>query len=219
MSSSLESSSLAEESSSMVTKPKPSAGVKRRLSFSDNISVQNIPHIDDLSSSQIYNVWYTYDDIMRIKRSLQKSIAKLEQGKLKESSKDCLQGLESMTQQGMIKYTQRRNAARGTVLRVQRSQRKGGAAPDPNRLAQVYAELSATSQTEAILEGQRIEVEVLHNVPQQGDDDDASLSSTNSLTRFKLSIFGKSSNLRDLFGFGIYEKPPARRNIAICHAA
>jgi hypothetical protein len=231
MSSSLETISVAEESlSSMGTPPKPSAGVKRRLSFNDRISVRNIPHVDDLTSNQIFSVWYSYDDIVKMKRNLQKSVKKLEQGKLKESSKDCPLGLESMTQQGMIKYCQRRNTARGTVLRVQYAQRHGRAVPDvnvnanANRLAQVYAELSAMSQTEATMQGQRIEDEVLHlNTkvsPPQGDDDDASSTSTNSLTRFKLSIFGKSSILRDVIGFNIFEKQPlTRRNVAVSHAA
>jgi hypothetical protein len=229
MSSSLETSSVADESSSsMGTPPNPSAGIKRRLSFNDRISVRNIPHVDDLTTNQIFSVWYSYDDIMKMKRNLQKSVKKLEQGKLKESSKDCPLGLESMTQQGMIKYCQRRNAARGTVLRVQYAQRHGRAVPDvnfnanANRLAQIYAELSAMSQTEATMQGQRIEDEVLQlNTKQpQGDDDNASSTSSNSLTRFKLSIFGKSASRRDLIGFGFFEKQPlTRRNVAVSHAA
>jgi hypothetical protein len=230
MSSSLETRSLAEPSSFMGTRPTPSAGAKRRLSFNDSLSVHNIPHVDDLTTNQIISVWYSYDDIMRLKRSLQKSVKKLEQGKLKDSSKDCPLGLASMTQQGQIKYCQRRNVARGTVLRVQHAQRHGLAAPDvnahANRLARIYAELSAMSQSDAAREGQRIEDEVLHLytevvvVSPPSDDDDASSTSTNSLTRLKLSIFGKSSSLRDVIGFSFFEKQPlARRNIAVCHAA
>jgi hypothetical protein len=126
------------------------------VSFSPAITVHTFQNVPDARV-----VWYNQDEYIKMKKHTEKSIKKLEEGKLVESSKECLEGLGGLSCQGVHMKMQRQAESRQAVLREQRYQRIEGLT-DASRIAEVYSSScsSTNCQTEAVMTAMRMETGV-----------------------------------------------------------
>lgn len=147
--------------SNVGTSEKTSNKGKRRLrspanpatvKFSPIVSVEKIESFKSHKNA----IWYSQGEYNRMKKNLEKSIHRMEAGKLKESSKDCALGLNQMMHQKGF----RRNTAREAVLTEQRILRRNGEEND-GLIAELYAESSSNAQIEAFMVALRVEKDVV----------------------------------------------------------
>jgi hypothetical protein len=158
---------LSQEQSALVddkaTHLHPSSG--RMISFSDSISIYEVPKVPE---DVRHHVWYTAQDYVKLSKSLESSLKKMEEGKLKESpKKDSLVGLQRLTRTGVHLKKQRQQLAREVLFQEQQLQRRiktrGSNKPkhaDPEELARVYAIVCSSCSVEALLTGLRVETTV-----------------------------------------------------------
>jgi hypothetical protein len=97
-------------------------------------------------------IWYGQDDYNKMKKHTDQSLQKLEEGKLVESSRECLVGLVRMSERGMQTKMQRYQDVSVAVFQEQNYQRNRGIA-DVMRIAEVYSDcvIASDCRTEAVM--------------------------------------------------------------------
>jgi hypothetical protein len=138
------------------SKRRPRSTNSSSVSFSPAVTVHTFQNVPDARV-----IWYNQDEYIKMKKHTEKSVKKLEEGKLVESSKECLEGLGGLSCQGVHMKMQRQAESRQAVLREQRYQRNEGLT-DASRIAEAYSNScsSTNCQTEAVMTAMRMETGV-----------------------------------------------------------
>jgi hypothetical protein len=138
------------------TKRRPRSTNSSSVSISPSITVHTFQNVPDARV-----IWYNQDEYIKMKKHTEKSLNKLDEGKLVESSKECLEGLRGLSCQGINIKMQRQAESRQAVLREQRYQRNEGFM-DASRIAEVYSNACSNTncQTEAVMTAMRMETGV-----------------------------------------------------------
>jgi hypothetical protein len=92
-------------------KRKGSNPLSRSVRFAERNQTFPIPHLDDIPSEEVAEIWYNPSEYSEIKSSYQMTIFMLENGELKEGDEHTSRGLEYRTQQGAwARYENKRDA-------------------------------------------------------------------------------------------------------------
>lgn len=130
----------------------------RRVNFSDNISVQEIPNVPE---EYRFSYWMTKEDHrdirLRVSNEVHAAVSRC------ATHSGDFRGLEHKTPTGIYRRKQNRQAAINAVLQEQEFQMKTGY-EDPDGIASVYREISSKSLVEAKLMGMRDEIAIKNDV-------------------------------------------------------
>lgn len=135
-------------------------GKKRFVRFTakEENEVVTIEHVEDLSEEQIVAVWYQNYEFDKIKRKVLKIIRRAEK-KGNSALVDQERGLESCTQEGLMKRNKRRLVARAAVFSEQRRQDEEGT-EDQDLIAKAYHTFTQLAAEEALELGLRDQEQV-----------------------------------------------------------
>jgi hypothetical protein len=171
---------------------------KRRLSTNQKISFSLTPDIvyrfPKVSQANARIIWYGHDNYNKMKKHTDQSLQKLEEGKLVESSQECLVGLLHMSEQAMETKFQRYQDVRVAVFQEQKYQRKMGIV-DAMRIAEVYSDcvIASDCRTEAVMMALGMEASV------KRDQSSCSLAATSTLVPSASANMKFSPMLRAVF--------------------
>lgn len=120
---------------------KGSKPLTRSIRFSDRNKTFAIPHLDDMTDSEVAAIWYNPDEYSEIKSSYQMTIFLMEKCELKEGDEYASRGLEYRTQQGAWARHENKRDAYNAVLDEQDRQWKADK-DDHDALGRVYLQHS-----------------------------------------------------------------------------
>ncbi|CAJ1967678.1 unnamed protein product [Cylindrotheca closterium] len=120
---------------------------KTSIRFSNNISIQEIPCISDLETSEISDVWYCHQYFATMKSECRELAKSVTSGRIEVSNDICLRGLEEKLHRSKKKIN--RSEAIGAVLNEQDAQFAYGEQA-PEMIAQIYHEFAAHCIEEAV---------------------------------------------------------------------
>ena len=151
----------------ILSPPGRRTGLKRSASikFDKNVCVRKIPSINDLTEDP-QDLWYQQEEVDAIKRRSFEELSKAE---------DCRRGLEKFEPSTRKRILNMRYEAWDSVLDEQEHQRYSGTGSyDEDEMARLYSESTRHSQTEAMLQGKKDEMEIkqdLHSTTITSDYD------------------------------------------------
>lgn len=121
----------------------------RSVTFKNVVRAKKILHIDDYTEDDIKKCWYAHYDFANMRCIARIDAQMLEKGN-RLNPNQCTEGLRIYTASG--RKTRRRNVRRGIsiVLEEQMLQIEEGS-HDPEFIAQLYAEATASARNEALL--------------------------------------------------------------------
>jgi hypothetical protein len=123
-------------------KRKDSKPLKTSIRFSDRNQTFAIPHLDNMSDSEVAAIWYNAEEYSEVKSSYQMTIFLMESGKLNEGDEYTSRGLEYRTQQGAWARHENKRDAYNAVLDEQDRQWKADQ-DDHDALGRVYLQHSS----------------------------------------------------------------------------
>jgi hypothetical protein len=121
---------------------------KKRVSFNSRIKVRGIPHVKDISQSELSHRWYQEEELAEIKQTASGIIKRAKASETLEG--ECVHGLH------MSKKQQRRSLwvmALSCVLDEQKRQSSHGLVRDPEKMAKLYKSFSFVSEQMAQANG------------------------------------------------------------------
>jgi hypothetical protein len=162
------SSTSSSSSSTCLTPP-----AKRNVSFSPQVALHCVLHINDFSLAEVRDSWYGSDDMSRIRQDWKDTVALLDREAEidEEAIQKCARGLEGKTRAGR----NTRKAARGDclsiVLEEQMFQEMDGV-PDPIMIAMAYSERTFPLYEEAVRRAahDHTEARIIYNLPELEND-------------------------------------------------
>lgn len=114
--------SIFKEKSAVVAR---SAQQRRRVSFCDDSTFHEVPHVTEMIKEEMKVVWYDEDDYERMKDEWNETIKKHARGDpIVEEEGHCMRGLEARTKFGARRRKSNRAAALSAIWAIQVSQWK-----------------------------------------------------------------------------------------------
>lgn len=117
------------------------------ISFSEDVSIQEVTCISDMELAEIDDVWYTPEDFATMKAECRQLAKSIKADRIEKSADICLRGLEEKLNGGKKKIN--RSEAIGAVLCEQDAQ-FGYGEQNPEIIAQVYHEFASQCLDDAV---------------------------------------------------------------------
>lgn len=99
--------------------------LQRSVSFLRTVEIQETLHVNDLTREEIASTWYTKDDYLQMRTSMNKTIQMISNGKYNgDTNEHCDRGLECCTREGSDQRKKNKLTALVAVLEEQERQRE-----------------------------------------------------------------------------------------------